>query len=410
MLLDVIETACELVRIPSVNPMGRTAVGPPYLEAALTEHLEEVFRRLGLKTQRQPVAPGRDNLLARLDGEVPAEDGGPLVLLDAHQDTVPTERMKIEPWVPSIREGRLYGRGACDTKGGMAAMLAALARLAEEQPRGMPTIIMACTADEEYRLSGAAALESRLQAANPAKAGTPTDFIPRLPDSAIIAEPTGLDMVVAHKGVIRWRCHTCGRAAHSSAPDAGENAIYKMGRVLAAIEQFAAEVPGEIASHPLCGGCTLNVGTISGGSSINIVPDHCTIEIEIRVPPGLQAGAATPEIVRSRLIDYLAVEAGLGPLIHDPPYMQAPPLSDETNAAVSDRLASAVVAVKGECRRLGAPYATDAAFYSAAGIPAVAFGPGSIQQAHTDDEWVALEQLTQAAEILYRFLTSWSTT
>lgn len=397
MELDLMKTLLELVAIPSVNPMGRVESGPPFFETRLTDHLESLLRQLGLRTWRQQVAPGRDNLIARLDGEVAAEHGGPLILFDAHQDTVPVDHMTIAPWTPVVREGRVYGRGACDTKGGMAAMLWAIARLAAERPHGMPSIVMTCTADEEYGLSGPAAL-ARLWTQ---ETGGP---IPRAPDAAVVAEPTSLDVIVAHKGVVRWRCHTCGRAAHSSQPKAGDSAVYKMSHVLTALQRYEYHEIDQLGVHPVLGGCTLNVGTIHGGSSINIVPDRCTIEIELRLPPGV-----SPEPARGHLIDTLASEVFPdAPPVHDPPYMQGPPLSDETNGSLAARLSAVVGAVVGDCRQRHVPFATDAAFFSGAGTPAVVFGPGSIEQAHTDDEWLPLDQLEQAAEILYRFAKSWS--
>ena len=213
MPIDTIEILRELVAIPSVNPMGRDDLASAG-EARLTEHLAARLTALGLSVQRQTIAPGRENLLARLDGDPPAERGGGLILLDAHQDTVPADNMTIEPWSAAVREGRLYGRGACDVKGGMAAMIAAVARLAAERPAGMPTILLSCPADEEYQLSGVRALTAAWrEGKEPA--------VPRLPDAAIVAEPTGLDVIVAHKGMIRWFCHTRGRAAHSSQPARG---------------------------------------------------------------------------------------------------------------------------------------------------------------------------------------------
>jgi acetylornithine deacetylase ArgE len=396
MLLNPLQTLAQLVAIPSVNPMGRADSGPTFYESRLTDYLQGLFQTLGLQTQRRSVAAGRDNLMARLDGEIPPQRGGPLILFDAHQDTVPVDHMTIEPWKPVVRDGRLYGRGACDTKGGMAAMLAALARLAAERPRSMPTVVMACTVDEEYALAGAPALASLWTSASEGP-------IPRAPDAAVVAEPTGLDVIVAHKGVIRWCCHTAGRAAHSAQPDAGSSAIYRMARAVLALERYQGEVVAGLATHPLCGPCTMNVGTVHGGSSINIVPDRCSIEIEIRFPPGVDAAG-----VRSRLIDDLAIAVGNDPApMHDPPYMQGPALSDANNAHLAERLSQVVANVAGEHRKRCVPYATDAAFFSAAGTPTVVFGPGSVEQAHTDDEWVSLEEVEQAAEILYRFVKDW---
>jgi acetylornithine deacetylase len=278
----------------------------------------------------------------------------------------------------------------------MAAMLTAIARLAAERPRGMPSVVMTCTVDEEYAFSGAAALVSSWTSAS-------GGLIPRAPDVAVVAEPTGLDVIVAHKGVVRWRCHTSGRAAHSAQPDAGASAIYRMARVVVALERYHREVVAGLATHPLCGACTMNVGTVHGGSSINIVPDRCSIEIEMRFPPGVDA-----ESVRLRLIDDLATAVGDDPApTHDPPYMQGPALSDANNGPLAERLSRAVANVAGNRQRRCVPYATDAAFFSAAATPAVVFGPGSVEQAHTDDEWVPLEEVEQAAEILYQFARTW---
>jgi acetylornithine deacetylase len=385
-ILDPTETLEQLVAIPSVNAMGGLIEGPFVGEARLTAHLDELFRRLGLAVERQAVAPGQENILARLDGD------DSILLLDAHQDTVPVEGMTIEPFRPSRREGRLYGRGACDTKGGMAAMLAALSRLAQERPAGRPTIVAACTVNEEHGFSGAEALPQLWT-------GGRSPILPRRPDAAVVLEPTGLDVVVAHKGVIRWRCAAHGRAAHSSTPEAGENAIYKMARAIAALERYANEVLPRTPRHPLCGRATLSVTMIRGGVGVNVVPDRCGVEIDLRVPVGKE-----PEAARGEVIAYLAHAAGLDfELEHEPPAMRGCPLSDQNNAALAGRLSAVVAQVAGDCRQVGMAYATDGGNFSAAEIPTVVFGPGSPAQAHTADEWIAIAQLEQAAEALYRF-------
>ncbi len=220
--------------------MGRPVSGPEYFEYRLTDYLERLFAQLGLPTERQTIAPLRDNLLARLDGERTPENGGPLLLFEVHQDTVPVDGMTIEPWTPTVREGRLYGRGACDVKGGMAAMLGALARLTEERPPNRPTLVMACTVNEEHGFTGASGL-CRLWS------GERSSFLPRAPDAAIVAEPTQLKIVVAHKGVVRWRCHTLGRAAHSSRPEAGDNAIYRMARNCCGARAISSTSAGGLA-------------------------------------------------------------------------------------------------------------------------------------------------------------------
>ncbi len=392
MTLDPIETLSRLVSIPSVNPMGQTVSGPLYCEGQLTEQLERLLAGLGLRTQRQSVEPGRENLIALLEGDLPAERGGRLILFDAHQDTVPVEGMTIDPFRPEQRGGRLYGRGACDTKGGMAAMLSALARLAQQRPHGMPSVLMACTVNEEYGFTGAAKLTELFEAGG-------GSIVPRRPDCAVVAEPTGLDVVVAHKGMVRWQCRTRGRAAHSARPEAGQNAIYRMARVLAVMEEYAHNVGSRSGSHPLCGPATLSVGTIHGGVSVNTVPDLCTIEIDRRVPPGEDAGDA-----RQAAIEHLRLALGTEfPVDHDPPNLSAPALSDTGNGPLAEQLLGVVKQVKGSCRKLGVPYGTHAAVYALAGVPSVVFGPGFIEQAHTCDEWVPVDQVHAAAEAYYRF-------
>jgi acetylornithine deacetylase len=396
MALDLERTLAELVAIPSVNPMGRAATGDEYFEHRLTDYLERVFAGLGLKTQRQSVAPLRDNLLVRLDGRPAPEEGGRIILFEVHQDTVPVDGMTIEPWTPTIRDGRLYGRGACDVKGGMAAMLGAIARLAAEGRGERPTVVMACTVNEEYGFTGATAL-CRLWAE------LESPRMPRRPDAAIVAEPTNLDIVVAHKGVARWRCHTHGRAAHSSRPEAGDNAIYRMARVVAALERFHSQVLGSRPPHPLCGSPTLSVGTIAGGISVNTVPDRCTIEIDRRLVPGEE-----PESAQREVIDFVADSLGdsrSAKLVeHEPLMIQNGGMSDVENGELAARLAAVTSAVIGRANRIGVPFGTDAAAYSRAGVPTVVFGPGSIEQAHTADEWISLDQVHQASEVLYRLL------
>ncbi len=391
MRLNLVNTLGELVALPSVNPMGRDVRGPEFFEHRVTDYLQSLFQKLGLPYQRQTVHPGRENIVARLDGAVSPLEGGQLILLEAHQDTVPVDGMTIEPWTPVVRDGRLYGRGSCDIKGGMTAMLGAVARLAEERPEGMPTIIMAATINEEHGYSGATALTKLW--------GETGSIIPRRPDVAVVAEPTELQVVVAHKGVVRWRLNTRGRATHSSQPHLGVNAIFKMAPVLAALERYQLEVAATLGHHPLCGHPTLSVGTISGGVSVNTVPDRATIEIDRRLNPGEKPGEA-----RQQVIDYLDAQlGGRAGIEHEPPFLIGVGLLDAGNGPLAERMASAARAAGIDSRVVGVPYGTNAAAIAAAGVPSIVFGPGSIDQAHTADEWLALDQLELASEALYRF-------
>ncbi len=394
---DVLETLCDLVRLPSVNPMGRDLPPEVAWESRVTDYLQERFQQLELPWQRQTVAPGRDNILARLDGDPPREQGGSLLMFQAHQDTVPVDGMTIEPWAAEVRDGRVYGRGACDIKGGLACMLTALAQLAARRPPNRPTVLLACTVDEEYGFSGARKMVELWQPSS--------RIVPRPPDAAIVAEPTLLDVVVSHKGTARWQILTRGRAAHSSQPDAGSNAIYAMAPVLTALERYArTEVP-HLANHPLLGHPTLSVGRIRGGISVNVVPDHCAIELDRRLVPGEDPRAAWQHVC-----DFLTTELPDLPLVFEEPYQSMPGLDGVRNRELAQRVGRISQACGGHGRPIGVPYGTDAPAFAQTGVPTVVCGPGDIAQAHTVDEWIAIDQLHVGAEFYYRLAAEWQGT
>jgi len=386
--MDPVEILKHLIAIPSVNPMGRDVSGPEYLETRLSEYLEGFFQRLGVECQRIEVLPGRSNVIARLDRPGAAVT----VLLDAHQDTVPVDGMIIDPFQPVVKDGRLYGRGACDVKGGMAAILAAFARLVADRPQRAANVVVSCTCDEESTAQGAKAL-ARLWS-DPAGTGS---LLSTAPTVAVIAEPTDLNVIVAHRGAIRWKLRTRGRACHSSRPQEGVNAVYKMAEVLMCLERYADELPRMIQPHPLCGPPTLSVGRIVGGISVNTVPDECVIEIDRRVLPGEDPQTVIPHVttyLRERLdVDFEML----------PPWLDGATLSDKNNGQWADRLLTQIAAVAGPRVKQGAWYGTNASRIAATGVPAVVFGAGSINQAHTIDEWIDVNELRQASEIYYRF-------
>ncbi len=386
--MDVIELLQELVAIPSVNPMGQDQAGLEFLETRLSHRLAAFFKNLGVEHELVEVLPGRFNVIARL-----ARRPSPVtILLDAHQDTVPVAGMTIPPFEPRLAEGRLYGRGACDVKGGMAAMLAAFARLAETPPATAANVVMSCTCDEESGASGVRDLV-RLWS-DPNRSGS---WLGAPPDFAIVAEPTDLHVVVAHRGAVRWKLQTTGRACHSSRPQDGVNAIYKMAHVLECLERYAQELPRLVATHPLCGAATISVGRIAGGAGVNTVPDECQIEIDRRVLPGEDPRQVIPQ-VREYLSQRLDVDFEMLP-----PWLDGATLSDAHNGPWANRLLDAVQQVAGPRQKIGVPYGTNASRISAAGVPAVVFGPGSIAQAHTADEWISTAEVRQASEIYYRF-------
>ncbi|MFM7290312.1 MAG: M20 family metallopeptidase [Planctomycetia bacterium] len=389
-----VATLADLVRRPSVNPMGRDVSGPDYLEGRVTDYLVQRFMAAGLPWVRQPVSPGRDNVVARLDATVP---DAPTILWDAHQDTVPVEGMTIEPFVPVVRDGRLYGRGSCDVKGGMAAMLVALDRLrASDRPR-RANVVFSATVNEEFGFSGAKALAHAW--ASPAAELAPPertarDLLGGVPVAAVVAEPTELDIVTQHKGAVRWRMRVHGVACHSAFPEQGDNAIYPAGRAIGAIEALAGELLTRNPGHP-CGPPTLNLGTIRGGAGVNLVPDLVVLELDRRVVPG-----ESPEAARQEVIGRIAAACGAARIEHDEPFLESAGLQPMADRGWFDRL-TAVAAVQGVAsREIAARYGTNASVFASAGVPSVVFGPGSIAQAHTADEWIELAQVDRAADIL----------
>ena len=385
---EVLNLLKKLVSIPSVNPMGRDVSGPEFFETRLTEFLVQSLEETGILYERIEIAPGRSNILARLD----SDQNTKTVLLDAHQDTVPVDGMTIDPFDPVERDGRLYGRGSCDVKGGLAAMFVAFARLAKERPPNRPHVILSLTCDEEATSLGINHLTDSWSGSQPTYR-----LCPKRPDVAIVAEPTSLNIVVAHRGATRWKLHTTGRACHSSRPNEGINAIYRMAKVVGCLEEYARWLPDSRPAHPLCGPATLSVGRIDGGSSVNVVPDSCTIEVDRRIIPGEDRFAVIED-----LATYLRERLDFD-VQHDPPYCASPPLNDDLNGNLAQQLMRSITDVVGPRQVLGVPYGTHASRIARAGVPAVVFGPGDIAQAHTKDEWIDITQLEQSSEIYYRF-------
>ncbi len=380
-MLETTRLLRDLVALPSVNPMGRQLQGPEVFEYRVTAYLEQFFRQLGVRFERQSIAPMRDNIVARFE----SPGSRPTFVFEAHQDTVPTDHMTIDPFAATIRDRKLYGRGACDIKGGMAAMLAAFARMVREKPKNAANVIMACTVDEEHTFLGVQRLVEN-------------GFVA---DGAIVAEPTNLRIVHTHKGAARWHVETSGRACHSSSPEKGINAIYRMGQILPAIERFSEKLRNG-RQDPYLGPATLSVGRIEGGTSVNTVPDFCRIEIDRRLIPGEQTKQALEEFER-----FLSQETGNKTDFHcSEPWISLPPLDPAGPTGkqeLVERLQGVLKRNHANQEVIAVPYGTDASTLARAGIPAVVFGPGDIAKAHTCDEFVELDEVEKASEILYQF-------
>jgi acetylornithine deacetylase len=271
-------------------------------------------------------------------------------------------------------------------------MLWAFALLVKERPPNAANVIMSCTCDEESTVMGVSDLVEMWR--DPSRK---SQVILARPDVSVVAEPTGLDVVVAHRGATRWKIKTSGVACHSSRPSDGISAIYRMAKVLKCIEDYNDHLLKTVPAHPLCGPATISVGRIEGGISVNTVPDFCTIEIDRRVIPGEDSMAAI-DLLAEYLRERLDFEVE-----HWPPWSTGIPLADDNNAELADRLMQHVTGVVGPHQKVGVAYGTHASRIDDAGVPSVVFGPGSIDQAHTKDEWIAIDQLEQAAEIYFRF-------
>ena len=379
---DLIELLCDLIALPSVNPeqdAERTEL--PHGEARVADYVQRYFQPLNVRIERQQALPGRDNVLVHVPG---ADRSARPVLLEAHMDTVDVQGMD-DPFTPRVEGGRVHGRGACDNKASLAAMMVALRGLLEEGvslPRGC---VLAATADEEFGMTGARLLvESGMAFA-----------------SAIVGEPTALKIVAAHDGQMYVRITAHGKAAHTSSPQHGVNAIYAMNEAINVLRRRADSVYPQ-RQHPLCGSPKLTVSIIHGGISEHIVPDFCEIAIDCRVIPGETCQQALEEIKGWLAEDLDAVVVkGIGFAV---PHKTVPPMETPTDHPLIEGLRQAAAHVMGDAQVAGVAYNTDASHYAAAGIPCVVFGPGDIAQAHSVTEFVEIEQVVAAVEILKRFL------
>lgn len=365
----------ELIALPSVNPAFLEPGDPLAGERCVAEFLAAVVASAGLEVELREVQAGRFNLIARL---APKSTVRHRVLLAPHLDTVPPH--SPNQLLPRARAGRLYGRGACDTKGSVATMVSVLCMLAHGGRQPAHTeIIFAGLVDEENNQMG-----SRTLVASRFKA-----------DLAIVGEPTQCQLVTAHKGDHWLVLTTRGKTAHGARPHLGRNAIHDMARVVEWLEtDYARQLRRR--RHQVLGCGTVNVGTIRGGGQPNIVPDQCTISIDRRSLPGESETSVRREL-RS-----LLRRRGMRVRISNAKAAECPAL--ETSPRLP--LVAQFMHLLGQRHPLGVDFFCDAAVLAGGSIPSIVFGPGDIAQAHTADEWVSLAQLELAHRLLVRFLTS----
>lgn len=387
MTLDAIQLLRDMIAIPSVNPM-HSGSGLA-VERELGQYVESTLRRAGIDCERQTVAEGRDNVVAVVhasssNGRRKTANG---LMLNSHLDTVPVANMSIDPFDPIVREGRIYGRGACDAKGSIAAMIAAVVTHASRPERPLP-IVFAAMVDEEFSFGGSWKLIEKDWPVN----------------ACVVGEPTKLARIIAHKGVARWRMSVTGTSAHGAMPHLGHSAIYDGARTALALEAYAQEL-NKRPPHPLLGLPTINVGRVIGGSAVNIVPDSCEFEVERRLLPGedgRQAARDCEDWVRKRVGDEIR-------LIVNEPYLVDPALDTPRSASVVRAVGDAHLSEFGSTSAIeGAPYGTDGSKLASAGIETVVCGPGDIAQAHTCDEFVEIEQVEKAVRLYRRVLARWS--
>ena len=369
----------DLIRIPSVSPHGDPGTGKKNTgEARIAEYIAEFLRKLALDVELREVEPGRPNVI----GKFTSRGAKRYIAFAPHTDTVSVAGMTIDPFAAEIRDGKLYGRGACDTKGSLAAMLAALANMVRQKEfrEGGLDVYFCALMGEESGNHGAKAL---------AESGFKADF-------SVAGEPTNGRIVYTHKGALSYKVITRGRSAHGSLPEKGVNAIGKMAEV---VQYLLGDYARALAKtvDPVLGVPTVNVGTICGGTQSNIVPDYCEIEVDRRTVPG-EAHEEILAMLRERFREFPIITEILS---------DCPPLQTDPQNPFVQKLAEATGNPKGAL--VGAPWFCDAGILAQHGIPAVAFGPGSIVQAHTADEYVEWKEVLHATQTIERFLLSVAT-
>jgi acetylornithine deacetylase/succinyl-diaminopimelate desuccinylase-like protein len=369
-------TLHDLVSINSVNPAYPQGRG----EEEIQNYIGAFFTAHALATFEQSVMPARRNVVGRL----PGRNGAPLLVFEAHGDTAGVDGMD-SPFRPEVRAGRLYGRGACDTKAGLAAMMWALAEISDSGVSPGCEVWVVSTVDEEHSFQGVLKLRESLKAAG-----------------AVVAEPTQLKMVVASKGCVRARITVKGRAAHSSKPELGLNAITLMARLLCSLETEREHLARRI--HPLVGSPTLSVGLIQGGTQVNIVPADCTIAFDRRLIPGEDPDDVLAEY--SALLDNFKVRHPEVEATLEAPMVKDWPLETALDSPVARCAASVLRGFGLDPGPAGVPFGSDASKLSQSAIPSIIFGPGSIDQAHTSEEYVELEQVDTAFDVYRKIMTT----
>jgi len=369
----LVRTLTDLVRINSINP---TLVPGGAGEAEIGEYVASALARAGLDVRKIEPEPGRPSVVGILE----SGSKGRSLMLNAHYDTVGVDGMP-EPFSAAIRDGKLYGRGAYDMKGSLAACMTAAKALADSGALAAGSVVVAAVADEEYGSIGTAAVIPECKT-----------------DGAIVTEPTALNVCLAHKGYLWIEVETHGRAAHGSRFQEGIDANMRMGRFLAALEKLERELRGR-TGHALVGPPSLHAAMVSGGTGLSTYAASCRLQIERRTVPGETEAQAMREI--QEIADKLkaadpAFDATVRCFFTREPFEVLP---DERIVRAVDRATEAVLGRK--AAHFGDTPWMDAALLSAAGTETVVIGPQGAG-AHAAEEWVDIESVAQLAEILVR--------
>lgn len=362
----------EMVAIQSVNPFDEPA-SPGHRECEMADYLCARMEALGMEVERRDIAQGRPNVCGRLKGT----GGGASFMLAGHMDTVGVEGYD-GAFEPRVEEGKLYGRGACDMKGALAAYLEVVRVLRDSGTELKGDLLIGVVSDEEHTMIGS------------------KDWGPNWPhaDAGVIGEPTELAICPAHKGQAAMLIRTFGKAVHSSMPELGENAIVRMARVIEAFDDYWDELASR-EPHPLCGHGRFSPGVIQGGTISSAVPDFCELEVDRRMVPGETEEQIVAEY-RARLDRLSENDPGFRYEIAGPT-IGVGPLDIASDDALVTTLAKACETVTGSAPPVTAfPGGTDAPNM---GFPCIICGPGALAQAHTVNEFVETRQLADAARI-----------
>lgn len=368
---------CDLVALQTVNPMGRPYDSALPVERPVIEYLERLFAPYGVRTIRQTCSPIHESLLIT----VPGQSNAPGTLFESHIDTVPADDWADTAFVPRIEGGKLYGRGACDDKGSLAAMVLGLLQLLESGAPPPTTVWLLAAGDEEYGQSGIRHFMA--QSTLPLGRG-------------IFGEPTSCLPVIQQKGVLRWDLTVQGCSAHTSQPELGRNAILDMFRVVQELALHQAELRQRFRNE-LTGSPSITVTMIHGGRTRNAVPDECTIAVDFRIAPEMDRAQAFAEL-QTRLKELQI------PLTHGEFQCYVPGL--QTSASDPFVLCALEICGKQLSRTVtpaGAPYGSDACWMPS-GAPAIVLGPGNIAQAHAVNEFIDLAEVNHATSIYHQLM------